>query len=70
MGARRCNRIDDKGADSMIYSITERFYKTYEIEADSFEEAKQKAYSDDKDGDLIFDDVAFITDENGAERIY
>jgi hypothetical protein len=54
----------------MIYSITERFYKTYEIEADSFEDAKSKAYSDDKDGDLIFDDVAFITDENGAERVY
>jgi len=54
----------------MKFIVTERWYQTYEIEADSFEEAKQKVYEDANDGDLVFDDLASITDEDGKEIIY
>lgn len=54
----------------MKFIIHERYYKTYEIEADSFEDAKAKVYETDNDGDYVFDDLAFITDEKGNEQIY
>ena len=52
------------------FIVHERYYKTYEVEADTFEDAKQKAYSDDQNGEFIFDDLAYITSENGDLQIY
>lgn len=54
----------------MKFMVTERWYKSYEVEADSFEEAKDMAYNNDNEGELDFDDVAFITAEDGKEQIY
>ena len=54
----------------MKFLVTERYYKTYEIEAASFEEAKDIALTDCIEGEFIFDDLAFITAEDGKEQIY
>lgn len=54
----------------MKFTVMERWYKTYEVEADSFEEAKHKVFNTDNSGELMFDDLAFITDEKGNEQIY
>jgi len=54
----------------MKFTVMERWYKTYEVEADSFEDAKHKVFNTDNDGELIFDDLAYITAEDGTEQIY
>lgn len=54
----------------MKFIVHERYYKVYEIEAKSFEDAKDKVYTDDHDGEYIFDDLAFVTCEDGTEQIY
>lgn len=54
----------------MKFIVHERFYKTYEVEADSFEDAKQKAIDNTYVGEFVFDELAYITDEKGNEQIY
>jgi len=54
----------------MKYKVYERFYRTYEIEADSFEDAKEKCCDEIFEGEEFFDQIAFIQDENGNEQIY
>lgn len=54
----------------MKFIITERIYRRYEIEAASFEDAKAIALDETRDGEETFDDIAYITDENGNEHIY
>lgn len=52
------------------FKVTERWYRTYEIEAESFEDAKAKACDEIFEGEEFFDDIAYITDEAGHEQIY
>lgn len=53
------------------FIVYERYYKIYEIEAADFEEAKDKVYCDEgHSGEFLFDDLAYITREDGHEQIY
>lgn len=52
------------------FEITERWYRTYVIEAESFENAKAIACDKLYEGDEFFDDIAYIRDETGNEQIY
>ena len=52
------------------YIVTERYYRRFEIEAASFEDAKAQAIDETHDGDEVFDGIAYITDEHGNEQIY
>lgn len=52
------------------FIVHERYYKIYEIEAADFEEAKQKVYDEGHSGEFVFDDLAYLTREDGHEQIY
>lgn len=52
------------------FIVHERYYKVYEIEAADFEEAKQKVYDEGHSGEFVFDDLAYLTREDGHEQIY
>jgi hypothetical protein len=52
------------------FIVTERYYRRYEIEADSFEEAEAIADEEAHDGEEVSDGIAYITAEDGTEQIY
>jgi len=54
----------------MKFTVTERYYKTYEVEADSFEDALAQVHDYSHEGEFIYDELAIITDEDGREQIY
>lgn len=55
----------------MKYTIVERWYKSYEVEADSFEEAHEKGLNDPQEAlDHSFECICYITDETGKEVNY
>jgi hypothetical protein len=49
----------------MKFTVTERYTKSYEIEADSFDDAREKAMEGDIEGEFTYEELAFITSEDG-----